>query len=257
MADTIDRRTASDRRAARAVREPRPTSGTDPPPNRQIAHSVAGCGYAVAARQRPGSAAGNGSGSAYSRSNQTIAGSSSAPFAIALQPAVEEPDDLVELVDVRPGRARRAASRGPSCRRASGDGARAARLHPERGVHVGVAPAADVQDRRLDGVVVGGQRALPPVRAVGLLAEPFDEPRRRRLEPRRATRSRQSAPRNAGVRRHRVHRDLADRVLGLSSLTVTQPPTVVDVGQVAVVRGHDRHDRARDAAAGASRPGSR
>ena len=85
-------------------------------------------------------------------------------IALALQPSIEEARDLVELVEVRArvGVVRPAvdpvADKRPRRRRA-------ARLHPERRVDVGVAPAADVEDGRLDGVVVGGQRARSPVRS--------------------------------------------------------------------------------------------
>ena len=129
----------------------------------------------------------------------------------ALQPAVEEPDHLVELVEVRSGRGRRrqavdpvAHDRPARCRKAL--------LHPEGRIDVRVHPAADIQDGRLDRVVVGGEGPAPPVRPVVLLAQPLDQPRRRRLEPLQPA----LAPVRTPERRvgwHRVHRDLADRVL--------------------------------------------
>ena len=97
-----------------------------------------GCGYAVAARQRPGHTAGNGSGSAYSRSNQVIAGSSSAPFGDPLQPAVEEAHQLMEVVEVRSRRGHVRQVVDPVAddrpRRSA-----ARSLHPERRVDVRVA----------------------------------------------------------------------------------------------------------------------
>ena len=120
---------------------------------------------------------------------------------------------------------------------------RAAGLHPQRGVHVGIHPAADVQDGRLDGVVVRGQRARSPVRAVVLLAEPLDEPRRRRLEAGEPPLAPVGTPERR-VRRHRVHRHLADRVLAQLA-DRDAAADVVDVGPVAVVRALDRDDRAQ------------
>ena len=135
------------------------------------------------------------------------------------------------------------------------DGARAGGLHPERRIDVRVHPAADVEDRRLDRVVVGRQRTGTPVRPVVLLAEPFDQPRRRRLEPGEPFR----APGVAAERRigwHRVHRDLADRVLAELAHRHAAAD-VVDVAQVAVVGAHGPGRSPGGAAAAASRPGSR
>ena len=74
-----------------------------------------------------------------------------------------------------------------------------------------------------------------------LLAQPLDQPRRRRLEPRQPA----LAPVRTPERRvgwHRVHRDLADRVLAQLAER-DAAADVVDVGQVAVVGALDRHDR--------------
>ena len=159
--------------------------------------------------------------------------------ALALEPAIEEPHDLVELVEVRTrvGVVRPAvdpvADERPRRRRAR-------RLHPERRVDVGVAPAADVEDRRLDRVVVGGERARSPVRPVGLVPEPGDEPRRRQLEARPPLVEPAGAA-EPDVGRHRVHRDLADPVLR-ELARGHAAADVVDVGQVAVVGPLERRD---------------
>ena len=102
-------------------------ASTKPPDERQLAageRSRSGCRPRDAdttwpPASDPASVAGNGSGSAYSRSNQVIAGSVVGAVRDALQPSIEEPDDLVELVEVRSRRRRRRAGRGPSCRRSS------------------------------------------------------------------------------------------------------------------------------------------
>ena len=58
-----------------------PTSGSDPPREPPVARARSpGAGRPSPPASDPGSSAGNGSGSAYSRSNQMIAGSASAPF---------------------------------------------------------------------------------------------------------------------------------------------------------------------------------
>ena len=96
---------------------------------------------------------------------------------------VEEARDLVELVEIR---ARLRVVR-PGVVPWPDDGVRrrrAALLHPERGIDVRVVPAADVEDRRLDRVVVGGERPLPPVRPVDLVPQPGEQPRWGRLQPR-------------------------------------------------------------------------
>ncbi len=162
------------------------------------------------------------------------------PVGYIAQPSVEEPDDLVELVEGRPRR----RVVGPAVDPVADEGPRrrgASRLHPERRIDIRVAPAADAEDRRVDRVVVRRQGAGPPVRPVGLLAQPRDEPWRRRLES--------SAPlvepgfaAEPGIRRHRVHRDLADRVLR-ELAGGDAPADVVDVGAVPVVGRLDRHDR--------------
>ena len=120
---------------------------------------------------------------------------------------------------------------------------RAGGLHPERRVHVGIHPAAEVEDRSLDGIVFRRQGAETPVRPIVLLAQPFEQPRRRRLQPGEPVR----APRLAADRRirwHRVHRHLADRVLA-ELARGDAAPDVVNIGQVAIVRGLDRDDGAQ------------
>ena len=153
---------------------------------------------------------------------------------------IEEADDLVELVEVRPRR----RLVGPRVDPVADDRVRrcrAAGLHPERRIDVGVVPAADVEDRNADGVVVRRQRALAPIRPVGLVTEPREEPGRGRLESRPPVVP-PGPPSERCVRRHRVHRDLADRVF--AELADGHAPTaVMDVVEIAVVGRHDRHDR--------------
>ena len=86
----------------------------------------------------------------------------------------------------------------------------------------------------VDRVVVGRERALPPVRAVGLLAEPVEQPRRRRLEPRQ--------PLVEPARRRGTPRPAASRSSPTwltaycdSSLDRHAAAAVVDVVEVAVV----------------------
>ena len=76
-----------------------------------------------------------------------------------------------------------------------------------------------------------------------LLAEPLEEPRRRRLEPGEPFVAPAVAPERR-IGRHRVHRDLADRVLA-ELADRHAAADVVDVAQVAVVGAHDRDDRAQ------------
>ncbi len=156
------------------------------------------------------------------------------------QVVVQESDQLMEVVDVRSGwRVARPAVDPVADERPGRGGAQ--RLHPERRVHVAVHPAADRVDRDLDRVVVRSEGALPPVRPVGLVAQPLEQPRRGRLQagaplvqPALATERR--------VRGHRVHRHLADRVLRQLADRHAAAP-VVDVVHVPVVRAHARHDR--------------
>ncbi len=158
----------------------------------------------------------------------------------ALEPVVEEPDHLVEPVEVRArvGVVRQRVDPVPDERPSR---RRAAFLHPQDRIDVLVHPATDREDRRFDRAVVRRQRSLPPVRAVMLLAEPFEQPDRRLLQalaplvgPRRAA--------VLGLRRHRVHPDHADRVLA-QLRHGDAAADVVDVVGVAVVGGHHRHDR--------------
>ncbi len=80
-------------------------------------------------------------------------------------------------------------------------------------------------------------RARPPV------TEPREEPGRCGLQPGVPGCPPIRAPERC-LRRHRVHRDLAHRVLRQFAHGQAAAP-VVDVVQVAIVRGHDRHDRAQ------------
>ena len=158
----------------------------------------------------------------------------------ALQPVVEEADQLVVPVEVR-ARVRVVRERVDPVADERPARRRAALLHSQRGVDVLVHPAADREDRRLDRAVVGGERALPPVRSVVLLAEPFEEPDRRPLEPLAPL----VDPARAAVRRpwrQRVHPDHADRVLA-QLRDRHAAAEVVDVVGVAVVGRHHRHDR--------------
>ena len=232
--------------SARRRRRPPPALAVEAPRRRRGAQraavAVPGTGNAAAARQRPGHSRGNGSGSAYSRSNQTSAGSSLPAVLDPLEVAVEEPDQLVEPVQVR---ARVGVVRervDPVADERPDRGAfRQRSWIRNAGVHVGVGPAGDLEHRALERVVVRGERPAPPVRAVRLLADPGHEPRRRALEPRAPL----LAPALAAerrVRRHRVHAQLADRVLALLAGRHAAAADV-DVVAVAVVRRVHRQDR--------------
>ena len=170
-------------------RRPRPSSVPRPPVQRERQrprHRHAG--YAPAARQRPGHVAGNGSGSACSRSNQVERRLLLPAVLDAFQVAVEEADELVDPVEVRA----RVGVVGKRVDPVADE--RPARALPHRSwirnaasTYASFQPR-DLEHRALERVVVGRQRAAAPVRAVGLLPDPRHEPRRRRLEPRRATR---------------------------------------------------------------------
>ncbi len=160
----------------------------------------------------------------------------------AVEMPIEEPGDLVQLIEIRPGRRRV----GPRVHPVSDQrvrGRRAEGLHPESRVDVRIMPPADVEDRRLDRVVGRSEGALSPVRSVDLVPQPGEQPRRRRVEPGTPL----VAPGRAAVRRirgHRIHRDLADRVLRQLA-DGHAPAAVMDVVEIAVVGRHDRHDRAQ------------
>ncbi len=121
-------------------------------------------------------------------------------------------------------------------------GVAASLLDPEGRVDVGIAPAGDLEHRAFERVVVGGQRPAPPVGAVGLLADPREQPRRRVLEA-RAPLVPPFRTAERGQRRHRVHAQLADGVLAL--LTRGDAPAAdMDVVAIPVVGGVHRQDRA-------------
>src|SRR4029078_7486665 len=89
----------------------------------------------------------------------------------------------------------------------------------------------------------GRRGAAPQIRAFVLLAEPLDEPRRRRLEAGEPALAPVGTPERR-VRGHRVHRHLADRVLA----QLADPDAaadVVDVRPVTIVRALDRDDRTK------------
>ncbi len=102
----------------------------------------------------------------------------------AAEVMVEEPDELAQPVDVRARvrvvreRVDPVADDGPPLR------VDASLLDPECGVDVGVAPAGHLEHGALERLVLRRQRAPAPVGTVGLLADPREQPRRRRLEPR-------------------------------------------------------------------------
>ena len=129
---------------------------------------------------------------------------------------------------------------GPVTSRRSGDAVQRSCIRNAGSTYESFQPVYG-EDRHLDPPVVRGQRALAVVRAVGLVAEPLQGPRRGRLEPGQPL----LAPGRAAegrVGRHRVHRDLAHRVLRLLADRQAAAP-VVDVVAVAIVGGHDRDDR--------------
>ena len=165
-----------------------------------------------------------------------------AGVAAAPQPAIEEADHLVELVEVRTGCPLGRQLVDPVADdRPGGRGAQ--RLHPQRRIDIRVHPAADVQDRDVDRLVVRGEGARPPIGAVALPAQPFEQPRRRRLEPSPPF-GEPALAAELDVGWHRVHRDLAHGVLA-ELARGHAPADVMHVGRVAVVGGHDRDDRAQ------------
>ena len=154
------------------------------------------------------------------------------------QPPVEPADQLVDVIDPRPGD-------------------RAGRLHvaprphqqalrhlevleqPERRAAVEVAPAADDHGRHADQVVVRPHRALPPERPVRLLLD-RPEPRHHPVDPLQPVLA-PSLAGQGGHRRQRVHRHHVQRVAELDGLA--DAAGEVDVVGVAVVRRVDRDDR--------------
>ncbi len=96
------RRGAPTRRRTAIPASPRRDAGTPSPP-----------------ASAPATAAGNGSGSAYSRSNQTTAGSLSAPFGIPFSQRSKKRTSSWRSSRFGPGVRRCRAGRGPSCRRSS------------------------------------------------------------------------------------------------------------------------------------------
>ena len=153
---------------------------------------------------------------------------------------IEEPDHLVLPVQSRSGVAVVGKLVGPV---ADDRAARCGAVleHAEDGIHVGIHPATEQQNRGLDPVVVWREGALPPVRTVHLMLEPAHEPDRRQLEPRLPRRdpvlARARRQCREGIRCH-----LADGVLGeLRGRDAAADE--VDVAEVAIVRcvhGHDR-----------------
>ncbi len=158
-----------------------------------------------------------------------------------LEVAVEEADELVQPVDVRPrvGVVRERVN--PVADECAALGLDAPLLHPERGVDIGVAPAGDLEHRTLDGVVVRRQRAAAPVRAIELLADPGEQPGWGALE----TVAPLVSPALAAERRPRRHRVHPQLTHGVLALVAGRHAAAADVHVVAVavvggVHGQDR-----------------
>ena len=159
----------------------------------------------------------------------------------ALQPVVEEADQLVVPVDMwrRVGLVGRVMD--PVADERLARRVRAALEHSQRGVDVLVHPAADQEHRRREAVVAGREGTLPPVRPIVLLAEPLEEPDRGVLEAVEPFRCPGGAA-VLGARRHRVHPDHAHGVLRQLG-DRGAAAEVMDVVGVAVVGRHHRDDR--------------
>ena len=159
----------------------------------------------------------------------------------AAEVVVEEPDELAQPVDVRARvrvvreRVDPVADDGPPLR------VDASLLDPECRVDVRVAPAGHLEHGALERLVLRGQRAPAPVGTVGLLADPREQPRRRRLEPRPPLVAPPVAT-EGRPRRQGVHPELADRVLALLARS-DAAAAEVDVVAIAVVGRVHRQDR--------------
>ena len=165
-------------------------------------------------------------------------------LALALEPAIEPADDLpmeiggVDLRDmgilVLPRPNQRAGRRGQ------------VRGERRRGVDVGVRPAADGQHRRLDGLPVLADRAVPPVGIAGRMVQPAGGEEGQRFNPLHPA----FAP---VVAQHRIGRSgLVGQHLGAPVEVVGQQAAahVVDVVGIAVdggAAGDDRLQRRRPA----------
>ena len=111
----------------------------------------------------------------------------------------------------------------------------------ERDVRVPVGPAGDDHRRALDPLVARPERAVPPVRPVGLLLEPAQEPGLGAFDP-----AQPLVPPALAVDRGGRREDVAGRHVDLPVDEVERlehAAHVVDVVGVAVVRGVDRDDR--------------
>ena len=134
--------------------------------------------------------------SAYSCSNHTSGGSSSQPLVTPLRCRSKNRAISCSSSRLGPGD----AELGHECTQfPTSVRALAERLHAESRVDVRVMPPADVEDRRFDRVVVRSEGPLPPVRPVGLVLQPGEQPRRCRVEPGKPF----VAPGRAAVRRFR------------------------------------------------------
>ncbi len=139
--------------------------------------------------------------------------------------------------------------RAPTARRAAGAGLPPRqRLDRAEGVvAVAVGPARDDHHRAVDAVVavavaVGADRAVPPVGAVAVLAQPGQHPGLVGLEAPRATPRATSSPHTAGTGRQHAHRRHVVAVVD----EVDQPQRAaapVHVVGPPVVAGVDRADR--------------
>ena len=166
------------------------------------------------------------------------------PVALALEPAVEPSDDLgVEVRGVDPGDMGILVLPRPH-QRLGGHGQ--VRGQRRWRIDVGIRPAADGQHRRLDGMPILTDRAVPPIGVAGRMVEPAGGEEGQRLDP--------LDPAFAPVAaQHRVGRTgLIGQHLGVPVEVVGQEAAthVVDVIRVAVhggAAGDDRLQRRRTA----------
>ena len=212
------------RARAPAPRAARPAAAAPERPGAHVGRRVrVGARRPPATRQR----AGNGSGRGVVALEPDERGLVVGPFGDALQPAVEEPHHLVELVEARARACAVRPGRGPSCRRSTARGRAALCIRRAGSTYESIQPPT-LKVGGLDRVVVGGQRSLSPVRAIVSAGGATRTARSASPRAGRATRRARPSPRNAGSGGIAF---IATWLTAywLSSLAVTQPPTVVDV----------------------------
>ena len=197
-------------------------------------------GQAGSSRQTPGCSSRSGAGRVLWRTNTVTGGPSSTPLRSSAQPAVPPAGHLRDQVDPRPGQGGVGGHVAPGPEQQPGRRLEPLQ-HPEGAVAVAVGPAGDQHRRAGDPLVARPQRALTPVRPVGLLLQPPQQPRLQALDP-LAPPLPPVRPGDRRDRRQGVQGDHVQRVVDQVE-QLHRPAGVVHVVGVAVVTGVDGDDR--------------